>query len=231
MSSAAPQDSQEVLARVQDALNLVAIHARQMAKSLGGGVTPEELMSYGREALLLAARRFDPTLGVPFRRWANLRIRGGILDGVRAQAHLPRGLYRRVMALESAHLVREAGMESETVPCATPEAADARVGAELEAMAMAMALSMYGSGAEVETAPDDSPTPEEQAARGEVAASLRAAVQALPEAERRLIERHYFEGATLDQAAREQGLSKSWASRLHSRAVQSMAVRLRDEPR
>jgi RNA polymerase sigma factor for flagellar operon FliA len=42
-----------------------------------------------------------------------------------------------------------------------------------------------------------------------------------------LVERHYFGGATLDEAARALGLSKSWGSRLHARAIEQMARELK----
>jgi RNA polymerase sigma factor for flagellar operon FliA len=41
----------------------------------------------------------------------------------------------------------------------------------------------------------------------------------LPEKERRLLQLHYFEDRNLEVAGVELGLSKSWASRLHARAV------------
>lgn len=51
------------------------------------------------------------------------------------------------------------------------------------------------------------------------AARVRAAVAQLPDASRAIVTKHYFEGKTLLAAGAELGLSKSWASRLHARAV------------
>ena len=50
---------------------------------------------------------------------------------------------------------------------------------------------------------------------------------ALPDSERTLVERHYFAGETLEQAAASIGLSKSWGSRLHARAIEAIARELR----
>lgn len=50
---------------------------------------------------------------------------------------------------------------------------------------------------------------------------------ALPTVERTLLERYYLGDVTLDEAARSMGLSKSWGSRLHARAVQTLARDLR----
>jgi len=49
----------------------------------------------------------------------------------------------------------------------------------------------------------------------------------LPASERTLIERHYFGDETLEQAAASVGLSKSWGSRLHARAIDAIAKELR----
>jgi RNA polymerase sigma factor for flagellar operon FliA len=50
-------------------------------------------------------------------------------------------------------------------------------------------------------------------------ARTRRAMDKLPEKERRLLQLHYFEDRNLEVAGVELGLSKSWASRLHARAV------------
>jgi RNA polymerase sigma factor for flagellar operon FliA len=71
------------------------------------------------------------------------------------------------------------------------------------------------------------PTPEELATTAELVARVRAIVQRLPDAERTLIERHYFGDETLDQAAASLGLSKSWGSRLHARAIERIAKEMR----
>jgi len=74
---------------------------------------------------------------------------------------------------------------------------------------------------------DPSESPEEAFGTAEFNALMRDAVADRPEAERRLIERHYFDGITLEEAAKELGLSKSWASRLHTRALEAISRTIR----
>lgn len=57
-------------------------------------------------------------------------------------------------------------------------------------------------------------------------ARIRAAVAKLPDAPRAIVTKHYFEGKTLLAAGAELGLSKSWASRLHARAVTQLRALL-----
>jgi RNA polymerase sigma factor for flagellar operon FliA len=52
------------------------------------------------------------------------------------------------------------------------------------------------------------------------ATSLRAALDSLPDKERTMLRAVYFEGLTIERAGKSMGLSKSWASRLHARALQ-----------
>ena len=63
-------------------------------------------------------------------------------------------------------------------------------------------------------------SPEDLLGDAEMLARVRAAVARLPEQERHMVERHYFEGERLDKAAAALGLSKSWGSRLHARAIE-----------
>jgi RNA polymerase sigma factor for flagellar operon FliA len=70
-------------------------------------------------------------------------------------------------------------------------------------------------------------TPEDRLAEAEILARIKEIVAELSLQERTLVERHYFAGETLDHAAKSLGLSKSWGSRLHARAIKHIAGRLR----
>lgn len=228
-------DPPDVLARIRDGLDLVDIISRQMCRRLGSRFRVDEIASYGHEGLLSAARSYQEDRGVPFRRWANLRIRGAILDGVRAQSELPRHVHRRLKAIEAGDTMHEALLEDDAAsPVGSAEDADHRLATYLRGIATAMAIGFLadrGSG-EVEHVADRTPNPEETVARAQLTEAMTELLAQRPREERRLIQRHYFEGATFEAAARELGLSKSWASRLHARAIDALgkelARRLRD---
>jgi RNA polymerase sigma factor for flagellar operon FliA len=225
-----PPDSPEVLARLKEGLDLVDMLARQLRRQCGPYVQVDDLASQGREALLAAARSFDPERGVPFRRWANLRIRGGMIDAVRSHGNLPRRVYRKLRAIQAADHVHDAAAEEQSAnPAKSPEEAAARISDQLGSAAMAMAigfLTMRSSDA-LDRAADTTESPEEAVAREELLSRIRAAIAERPEAERLLLERHYFEDIAFEQTARELGLSKSWASRLHTRAIEGVAKALK----
>jgi len=223
-------DPPEVLARVQDGLELVNMLARQLRRQFGPYVQVDDLASQGREALLVAARTFDPDRGVPFRRWANLRIRGAMIDGVRQNGNVPRRVYRQLRMLQAAdHVHENAAEEQASAPVTSDVEADAKIGDQLATAAMAMAIAFLsiGSGEALDRAQDTKLSPEEEVAHSELLARIRAAIAERPDAERRLLERHYFDGIPFEETARELGLSKSWASRLHARAIEEVARTLK----
>jgi RNA polymerase sigma factor FliA len=231
----APDDTPEVLARFHSHLDLVDLIARQLSRELGRSTEFDDLRSMGHQGLLEAARRFDEGRGVSFRRFANYRVRGAMLDGVRKSAPLPRRAHARVRALEAALLVAESAAE-DSAPGALPTAPDARASDQkltehLADMATAMAIGLLATpavGDEGEpSAVDAALSPEEAVAQAELRRLVMTAIDELPEDERALVRRHYIEGERFDQVAASLGLSKSWGSRLHTRAVARLTKRLR----
>ncbi len=227
-------DPPEVLERFHATLDLVDGIASQVGRAIGWAIERDDLKSFGREGLLDAARRFDPSRGVPFRGYAGYRVRGAIIDGVRRGSRLPRRMHERLRGLEAAALVGEGRLEDMQAP-APP--GSSRADAEraftdhLAAVATAMATGMLkdsatdDAGERVVVA--DADTPEEQAAKSEILGLIERAIEALPEQEQALVRRHYLSGERFDHVAAELGLSKSWASRLHARAMIRLARRLR----
>lgn len=210
-------------------LDLVAIVARQVSRELGTAARHlEDLESAGREGLVSAAKRFDPERGVPFRRFANHRVRGAMIDLLRRESSLPRPTRERLHKMESALSLNEAASEEMAAPSAV--SADARLAEHLANLATAMATGLL-----CERALDDGESVavaggenvEDTLAREQLREVVRAAVDALPEQERKMVVGHYYEGRRFDEVAAEMGLSKSWGSRLHSRAVARLTERLR----
>lgn len=226
-------DPPEVLERFHAELELVNVVARQVARAVGRPREFEELVAYGRMGLLDAARRFDASRGVPFRAYASFRVRGAVLDGIRKEARLPRGLSQRLTALDRAYHYAEGLVEDVQVP---PPPGSDRAQAEqalsdhLSGMATAMALGLV-----IEPVYEDGEVsgrsrtedPEQALARAELVHLVENALQDLPEPEQELVRRHYFGGERFDHVANELGLSKSWASRLHTRAIGRLTKRLK----
>jgi RNA polymerase sigma factor FliA len=230
-----PKDNPEVLERFHAHLELVEVIARQMIREVGRAAEIDDLRAMGHQGLLEAARRFDEGRGVSFRRFANYRVRGAMLDGIRKSAPLPRRAHARIRALEAALLVAEGAAEdAAATPAAVasdPLGADQKLTEHLSDMATAMAMGLIAPTAAGEdgepTVVDAGMSPEEAFAEAELKKMVVEALEQLPDDERALVRRHYLDGERFDLVAASLGLSKSWGSRLHTRAIARLTKRLR----
>ncbi|MGO8994490.1 MAG: sigma-70 family RNA polymerase sigma factor [Polyangiaceae bacterium] len=221
------EDPPDVRARIEVALALVPAIVEQLRAMLFARARRDDLTSYANEGALTAARTYDAGFGVPFNRWASLRIRGSIVDGLRADAELPRRLHERLRALAAASSAHEGCvLDDAGSPVDNAAGADAKIGDRLAAMATAYAAGvlMARDDETLESIRDLRGTPEEELSRAQLKAAVRAAIAERPEAERVLLERYYFDGATLTEASG--GLSRSWSSRLHARAIEGVSKTL-----
>jgi RNA polymerase sigma factor FliA len=215
-------DTPEMLARFQEALPLVEVHAHSVARRVGPGCTLDDLRGFGREGLLDAARSFNDSRGVPFDRWASLRVRNSMIDGVRRWGAMPWRARQRLQESPQNVAAEDAAEGRSDGRNATDGSHAPRWVALEEHDAMgSLAERVDGFGL----------TPEDVVARTELASLVRAIVSKLPTLERALVERSYFSGQTLAQAAASIGVSRSWAHRVHSRAMETMERELRKRDR
>lgn len=217
-------DAPEVLERFHAELSLVEIVAGQIARSVGRAIEFDDLVGAGREGLLNAARRFEPDRGVPFRAYANFRVRGAILDAVRQLSVLPRRAHERIAALEAAMLTSE-GAAERAFSDQTPDADAADRALEKHVASLAMA-AVVGMATETHDEASEEDSPEEALARAELVHIVRGAIGQLSKDEGTVVRRHYLEGDRLEDIARDLEMSESWASRIHTRAIARLAKRL-----
>lgn len=183
----------------------------------------EDLVAYGFSGLVEARDRFDPARGVKFTTFAYYRIRGAILDGVRQMAYLPR---RAHVARKAAEALDRAAEEVAVQRATTPDARD-KAAETLRAMDQIIGRTCAAFVISA-IAPNDAKSPEDDLIGAEERGRLRAAVDALPERPRTLIRGYYFEGRKLDELGKEMGISKSWASRICTKALGTIRRSLED---
>ncbi len=231
----ADRDTPESRHLFNEHLELVEVTARKILRSLGGFRDLESLRSFGQEGLLVAARRFDPTRGIPFRAFAAYRVRGAIIDGIRKDSSLPRRTHQKLKLMDDANTFGESSVEEASAPTAagqTRAQAQQALDDYLARVATAVAVGLVASTARSDdgsvTAVSSTELPDEQLAQAEINVIMRREVDNLPHEEAELVRRHYFEGERFDHVAQSLGLSKSWASRLHTRAVQRLSQRVRE---
>ena len=81
---------------VEEMIPYVKYLAHRIAVGLPASVDIEDLVHYGVLGLLDACEKFDAEKGVKFKTYAETRIRGAILDGMRAADWVPRSVRARL---------------------------------------------------------------------------------------------------------------------------------------
>ena len=205
---------------VEENLDLVRSIAGKLKRSLGRNLDLDELVAYGSKGLVEAASRFDSGKGVTFSTFAYYRIRGAMLDGLRTMGWYSRGDYARYRAEERANEYLHNLAEREGAAPAGQARDAAETLAEIaEILSGVATVHITSLEAAAGVTDERLPPPDQQLERMHLHARARRALDKLPEKERRLLQLHYFEDRNLEVAGVELGLSKSWASRLHARAV------------
>ena len=198
---------------------------------LGARIPFDDLYAYGAHGLLEALDRFDPTRGVPFEAFSRYRIRGAIVDGIRREHWLSRRTYKRLCDERIALDQRPANDVGDTTPSTAygrapgPQSLD-----ELD--------NADGTRARGETVGQTDarwngrrmiqlPVEEDDS----LFLRVKAAIRELPERERQVIELRYFGEKRLTEAGAELGMQRSWACRLHARAIATLRTALNSAAR
>lgn len=182
-------------------------------RSLPTWVERDELVGYGYLALVQAAERFDPSLGVPFPAYAQIRIDGAIRDGLRAGDWLPtrlRAAQRRISAMQR---------DLATASHPAPDPAD---------------LVSLDAGRTSDTDAAVSRRHEEQPEEALIdecmIARMRSLISRLSEKQRVALVGSYLEGRTGVDLAELLGVSPSRVSQLRNEALLNLRDWLDSEP-
>ncbi len=202
-----------------------AIVRRVMAVS-GSYVEADDLKSCGTIGLIKAVEKFDEEKGVTFETFATYRIRGEILDYVRRNDWVPRGLRHKAAGLDSAEeelsstlgrrptddeLCEHLSIEKEELDKVRTNRGRFRI-LSFEEMLYNAADQFLSSGN----------SPEASLQESEMLSMLAKAVDSLAERDRLVIALYYHEGLTLKEISEVIGVTESRVSQIHSRAVDHM---------
>jgi RNA polymerase sigma factor for flagellar operon FliA len=179
----------------------------------------DELRSAALYGLVEAAERYDPKRGGAFLAFAQLRVRGAIIDYIRSCFLVSGRAYKAIQAQRKAQDIFEFQMD--------PLKKDS--GDSLKKIydtASTMALSYALSFDQMEDLPeqqDRSTNPEEQLIKEQRMKMLVKALRKLPMRERNVIEQYYFRDRSLSEVVETKSkVSRSWLSRIHGRALRRL---------
>ena len=231
MSSTTKAETQELSRLIEQHLPLVKHIVFQVAVHFPRHVDRDDLARAGALGLVEAARRYDESRGVPFDRFAAQRIRGAILDAVRAADWAPRSVRTLARKLEGVEqrLATELGRVPNGVEMADALGMTAQELARLRdrlfrSVVLALEHEVTDAGEEDLTLIDvlcdrSAVEPLEELETRELHAYLRDAVHLLPERHRLVIVGYFLENRTSQELARFLGVTESRVSQLRSEAL------------
>jgi RNA polymerase sigma factor FliA len=223
---------------------LVKFVAGRLGSGLPAHVEENDLVSYGLLGLIGAIERYDPDRDVKFETYAIARIKGSIIDELRALDWVPRSVRARARDIERAIAALEARLHraptdeeiAEKLGITQGELEDSLTDISRSSIAALDELWTISSatGDQVslmETIEDpQGPEPQSALAQTELREALGEAIARLPEREKLVITLYYYEELTLREIGEVLGVTESRVSQLHTKAILRLKARLAGSP-
>ena len=199
--------------------------------TLPSTISVEDIAGYGVEGLINAIERYSPQKNTRFETYALIRIRGAIIDKIRAQDFLPRSLRKKIKDVKNAQekLKQEMGRMPTTSEVASyldmePEKVSQILS---EDYTMTSIYDKKGSNDDsveiIDTIQDTNKlNPQEQAEEKNVKYQLEKALTRLPERERIIMVLYYQENMTLKEIGETINMSESRVCQLHAQAIMKL---------
>jgi len=222
---------------------LVKYVAGRLGSGLPAHVDEGDLVSYGLLGLIGAIERYEPERDVKFETYAIARIKGAIIDELRAMDWVPRSVRSRAREIERAI----GSLEAKLGRAPTDEEIAKRVGITVEELedsltdiarssiaALDELWTVSGQGdqiALIDTIEDtDAPDPQGTLSQTEMKEAIADAIARLPEREKLVVTLYYYEELTLREIGEVLGVTESRVSQLHTKAILRLKARLAGSP-
>ena len=215
---------------IVDTLPLIRQIAHKMAMRLPNNLETRDLVNAGVLGLLDAIDKFQPERGVKFRTYAEVRIRGAILDSLRSLDWAPRSLRKKGKDLSKAH----AELSQKFGRPATDEEISEALGETLDdyhslvdqlhglTVGSFDSFPNFDDKAEdqINYYPDDGRNdPHIRFESKEITRILGEAIDSLPERERLVMSLYYYEEFTMKEIGSVLGVNESRVSQIHTSAT------------
>lgn len=216
---------------------LVKFVAGRVGVGLPRNVEQSDLISYGIFGLIDAIDKFDLERGFKFQTYAINRIKGAILDELRALDWVPRSVRARAREIERSlaeleHKLKRSPSEEELSSHMGMPLDDLQ-GAlgEISKLGLVALDELLGRDSDSSSIGDVIPDPRginpEQAFQIEETKRVVAdAINRLPDRERLVVTLYYYEGLTLAEIGEVLGVTESRVCQIHTKSVLSLRNRM-----
>ncbi|HEY9369046.1 RNA polymerase sigma factor WhiG [Streptomyces sp.] len=220
---------------------LVKYVAGRVSVGLPSNVEQADFVSSGVFGLIDAIEKFDVERSIKFETYAITRIRGAMIDELRALDWIPRSVRQKARNVERAYATLEAQLRR--TPSEGEVAAELGIAVEelhavfsqlslANVVALEELLHVGGEGDRLslmdtleDTAADN---PVEVAEDRELRRLLARAINTLPEREKTVVTLYYYEGLTLAEIGHVLGVTESRVSQIHTKSVLQLRAKLAD---
>jgi RNA polymerase sigma factor FliA len=216
---------------------LVKYVASRVASGLPQSVDVADLVSYGIFGLIDAIDKFEPERGFKFETYAMARIKGAILDELRAIDWVPRSLRAKARSIERAFsklesTLHRAPTDAElAVELGQTEDELARTLTKIHSAGVAALDDVVASDRSEtttlgDTLPDTEDGPADRLEAEELKIQLANSIAALPEREKIVLGLYYYENMTLAEIGTVLGVTESRICQIHTKAVIHLRARM-----
>jgi RNA polymerase sigma factor for flagellar operon FliA len=218
-------------ALITENLSLVDLMMHRISPNLGPSTEAEDIMSAGVIGLIDAAQRFDPNRAARFRTYAQIRVRGAILDYLRSLTWAPRAMFSRKRQLEAkrhafesrvgrnptmAELADEMGLKIEEQQALLLNLARLRFCDDEAIYERERPMQAAGN---LNSREGD---PLFEVERKELLAILRESMNCLSERQRLVLWLYYFNELTMKEVGQVLKINEARVSQLHSKAIATL---------
>lgn len=218
---------------------LVKYVAGRMAVNMPPNIEFDDLVSYGIFGLIDAIEKYEPERGFKFKTYAITRIRGAVIDELRALDWIPRSTRQKARQLQQVYLE----LENRLGRSAEDEEVAKEIGVSVEELHQILmetsctaVISLddiwhVGSDDDEVAVVDtieghQKHTPSFKVEKDEVKRILVEAIKGLPPREKEVIALYYYEELTLKEIGEVLGVTESRVSQLHTKAVLRLKAKL-----
>ena len=199
--------------------------------TLPATISIEDIAGYGVEGLINAIERYSPQKNTRFETYALIRIRGAILDRIRAQDFLPRSVRKKIKDIKAAQekLKQDLGRMPTTTEVANyldmePDKVNQLLAEDTTMTSLYDKRGNTDDSVEIiDTIQDENKlNPREKAEEQNVKQELEKALKRLPERERIIMVLYYQENMTLKEIGETINMSESRVCQLHAQGIMKL---------
>jgi RNA polymerase sigma factor for flagellar operon FliA len=202
----------------------------KVASRLPSSIDRDDLHSVGMLGLITAAERFDHSRSVRFKTYAEVRIRGAMIDYLRSMSWAPRSVFRRIRQIDEARRA----VENQSLRAATASEVASQLGMTRVAYDALMREIQRVDVSQVDSLDDEHPIsvvnratgpesdPSVHLERKEALEIISQSIQELPDRLRLMLWLYYYEHLTMKEVGSLLGVNEARASQLHSKAIAAL---------